>query len=268
MKKNLNLLVILLLASISSCLAQQMTESNLFEWSNGSVVPNSAFIEIDDQPSLALLTSMGYSANTYHSFSISTSNNRYSCMVHIKGEGDENTDSHLYDLFEITDNSGSTIYKRFGEDPLTTTCLISGDPNDNDYFKKIPLDENSYALIFAGWYYGYEENPGEMIIIVISKNVATLVFDSRAVAISPTMFTFPNYYCQECLYQSEQSFEICPRCGSHRVNSDYFSLEFVKDGTGFSNIDGNIEITQAKLAERIKYRLYKDGNILKIVQWQ
>ena len=53
MKKKLFLsLLTMLCLSMSSCYAQQViSETNLFEWSNGNIVPKSIFIELDDQPS-------------------------------------------------------------------------------------------------------------------------------------------------------------------------------------------------------------------------
>ena len=233
-------LILLILISMSSCYAQQViSETNLFEWSNGNIVPKSIFIELDDQPSENSLTSVGYAPNTYHSFSISSLNSNYNYTIQIKGQGIED-ETKRYELFTITDNNGNTIYKRFGYDPLTTTQWLSGDDNDTNYFRKIDLNEDCFALIFAGWYHYYDDNPGEMIIIIVNRNVATLVYDGNAVAISPTNF-----------------------------DSNCFSMDYVKDAENLRNQEtGEMEITPAKLAGRTKYTLYKEGDMLKIREWR
>ena len=241
MKKKLFLsLLTMLCLSMSSCYAQQViSETNLFEWSNGNIVPKSIFIELDDQPSENSLESVGYTPNTYHSFSISSLNRNHNYTIQIKGQGIED-ETKRYELFTITDNNGNTIYKRFGYDPLTTTRWLSGDDNDTNYFRKIDLNEDCFALIFAGWYHYYDDNPGEMIIIIVNRNVATLVYDGNAVAISPTNF-----------------------------DSNCFSMDYVKDAENLRNQEtGEMEITPAKLAGRTKYTLYKEGDMLKIREWR
>ena len=233
-------LILLILINMSSCYAQQViSETNLFEWSDENIVPKSIFIELDDQPSENSLESVGYTPNTYHSFSISSLNSNYNYTIQIKGQGIED-ETKRYELFTITDNNGNTIYKRFGYDPLTTTRWLSGDDNDTNYFRKIDLNEDCFALIFAGWYHYYDDNPGEMIIIIVNRNVATLVYDGNAVAISPTNF-----------------------------DSNCFSMDFVKDAENLRNQEtGEMEITPAKLAGRTKYTLYKEGDMLKIREWR
>ncbi|MBO5951547.1 MAG: hypothetical protein J6Q08_02370, partial [Bacteroidaceae bacterium] len=59
MKKKLFLsLLTMLCLSMSSCYAQQViSETNLFEWANGSVIQKPMFIEIDRQPSEDVLSS-------------------------------------------------------------------------------------------------------------------------------------------------------------------------------------------------------------------
>ena len=173
-----------------------------------------------------------------HTYSVSSSNQIYNCNIQIKGTS--NTEKHnCYDLFTITNSNGSILYRRYGE-PLTTTRWLSGDENDNHYFRKIPLDNDSYALIFAGWWFVTQSNvPGEMIIVVISKNVVTLVYDGPAVAVSSTDFDSNNFY-----------------------------MDFITDATGLADPEtGLLDITPAKLAGRTKYRIYKDGNVLKIASW-
>ena len=241
MKKKLFLLLLTMLClSMSSCYAQQViSETNLFEWSDENIVPKSIFIELDDQPSENSLESVGYTPNTYHSFSICSLNSNYNYTIQIKGQGIED-ETKRYELFTITDNNGNTIYKRFGYDPLTTTQWLSGDDNDTNYFRKIDLNEDCFALIFAGWFFGYGSESGEMIIVIVNKNVATLVYDDYALATTATDFTSSN-----------------------------FSMDFVKNGAEFINSDtGLLDLTSANLAGRTKYTLYKEGDMLKIREWR
>ena len=241
MKKKLFLsLLAMLCLSMSSCYAQQViSETNLFEWANGSVIQKQMFIEIDRQPSEDVLSS--HTFPIYHSFSINTSSNNYRCNIQIiGGEGETENDNHLYEQFSIVDNHDTVLLKRFGYDYLTTTRWLSGDDNDTNYFRKIDLNEDCFALIFAGWYHYYDDNPGEMIIIIVNRNVATLVYDGNAVAISPTNF-----------------------------DSNCFSMDYVKDAENLRNQEtGEMEITPAKLAGRTKYTLYKEGDMLKIREWR
>ena len=72
-----------------------------------------------------------------------------------------------------------------------------------------------------------------MIIIIVNRNVATLVYDGNAEAISPTNF-----------------------------DSNCFSMDYVKDAENLRNQEtGEMEITPAKLAGRTKYTLYKEGDM-------
>jgi hypothetical protein len=233
------LLFVLMISKISSFYAQP---TNVFEWSNGNDIPNNNFIEITKQPSESRLASAGYTTQLYHSFVVRSSNNEYECQIKILGQNGVNEDEHhRYELFCLVNNNGSTIVKRYGAfGPLTTTRWLSGNIDDNNYFRKIDLDDDSYALFFAGWFYYYDNEPGEMIIVVVSKNVATIVYHGYAVAITPTDF-----------------------------NSNNFSMDFVKDATGLVNPNtGFVDITPDKLVGRTKYRLYKEGNMLKITSWQ
>ena len=233
-------LILLILINMSSCYAQQViSETNLFEWANGSVIQKPMFIEIDRQPSEDVLSS--HTFPIYHSFSINTSSNNYRCNIQIiGGEGETENDNHLYEQISIVDNHDTVLLKRFGYDYLTTTRWLSGDDNDTNYFRKIDLNEDCFALIFAGWFFGYGSESGEMIIVIVNKNVATLVYDDYALATTATDFTSSN-----------------------------FSMDFVKNGAEFINSDtGLLDLTSANLAGRTKYTLYKEGDMLKIREWR
>lgn len=235
MRKSLFIFFMAFLCVIN-CVAQQ----NLFSLQNGNVVANNEYI-IYDEPQLSqgMMTLIENTSRTLHTFSVSSTNNEYECDVRIVSNQEED-ESHCYSQFEIRTKSGSLIYKRRGKGlPLTTTRWLSRESPDNHYFRKIDLDNDSYALVFAGWLLGWAELLGEMIIIVVNKNVATLVYDGPAMAITSTNF-----------------------------NSNSFSMDFVTDGVGLTDPEtGLLDITPAKLLGRMKYRIYKEGNVLKIASW-
>lgn len=236
MRRSLFLLFTMAFLCVINCVAQQ----NLFSWQNGNVVANNEYIVYDTpQLSQSMITLIENTSRTLHTFSVSSSNNEYECDIRIVSSRDED-ESQCYSQFEIRTKSGSLIYKRRGNGlPLTTTRWLSHERPDNHYFRKIDLDNDSYALVFAGWLLGWAEILGEMIIVVVNKNVATLVYDGPATAITPTNF-----------------------------NSNSFSMDFVTDGTDLTDPEtGLLDITPAKLAVRTKYRIYKDGNVLKIASW-
>jgi hypothetical protein len=79
-----------------------------------------------------------------------------------------------------------------------------------------------------------------MIIFVISKNVASIVYHDYAYAITPTDF-----------------------------DSDSFSMDFVKDLSRLIDpTTEDVSLTPARLARTTKYTLYKDGNNLRIKEWR
>jgi hypothetical protein len=220
-----------------TCVAQQ----NLFTWVDGNVVANSNYIVYEEpQLSSSMISLIERTSQTLHTYPVSSINNEYECDVNIVTNNIEDDDPYCYEQFDIKSKSGTLIYRKRGIGlPLTQTVWLSRDYNDNNYFRKIDLNNDSYALFFTGWCYGIDDDLGEMVIVVVSKNVATLVYDGPAAAITPTNF-----------------------------NSSSFTMDFVTDGTGLKDIEtGLLDITPEKLVGKTKYRLYKDGDVLKIVSW-
>lgn len=232
------ILLVLVCLSIMSGLAQNIQsiqETDLFTRTTDDVIlPKSSYLSINNQPS-----GNSSSLNMYSFFYIQALNNNYSWQVKIMGQdGIQETASHYYEYFDIIGNTGSVILRYFGQDMLTTTKALTRNKNRNNYFEKIPLNDNSYALFFCGMHDYYSDVPGEMIIVVVNKNQATVVYDDYAVAITPTDF-----------------------------DSDNFTMYFLKDLSGLYN--PNIEdydTSPANLGERTFYRLRKDNGVLKIAQ--
>lgn len=233
MKKRFFSLFVIALVYVTTCMAQQ----NLFSWQNGSVIACSDYIIYDTKPFPGRNAESSKLLNT---FSVSSKNNQYLCYVKIVGtKGITEDIPGDYAQFELRDHNNRLFYGRLGTYGLYSTIWLSSDHAYDDYFQKIDLDNNSYALIFAGDYLELDDILGEMIIVVVSKNVATLVYDGPAAAITPTDF-----------------------------DSDSFSMDFVTDGTDLIDpVTGLLQINSAKLAGRTKYRIYKNGNVLKIASW-
>ena len=236
MRKVLLLSQIMMFWCAITCVAQQ----NLFTWVDGNVVANSNYIVYEErQLSPSMISGIAKTSHTLHSYQVSSLNNEYECDVNIVTNNIEDDDPYCYEQFDIKSKSGSLIFRRRGIGPLTKTFHLSCDYNDVNYFRKIDLNNDSYALFFTGWCSGIDDDLGEMVIVVVSKNVATLVYDGPAAAITPTNF-----------------------------NSSSFTMDFVTDGTGLKDIEtGLLDITPEKLVGKTKYRLYKDGDVLKIVSW-
>ncbi len=154
-------------------------------------------------------------------------------------DGIPETASHYYDYFDIVGNNGTVILRWYGEDLLTTTKALTRNKNRNNYFEKIPLNGDSYALVFCGMRDSYSDVPGEMIIVVVNKNQTVVVYDDyAAVAISPTNF-----------------------------DSNDFTMYFLKDLSGLYNPNiKDYDTSPANLCGRTFYRLRKDNDVLKIAQ--
>lgn len=221
----------------STCFAQE----NLFNWNNGSVIPNTSYIKYNEpkQSRNSQSPIIAATDKILHTYTLSSKNGQYDCSIQLVCDRNVTEENKYYREFVITANNGSLIYRRSGWAGLTTTKWWSQNFSDNNYYRRIDLNNDSYALLFAGNQSDWEELFGEMIIVIISKNVATLVYDGPAKVISSTDF-----------------------------NQTPFSMDFITDATNLIDTEtGLFDITPNKLAGRTKYRLYKDGDVLKIASW-
>ena len=214
---------------------QIIQETDLFTRTTDDVILSKpSFILINNQPS-----GNPNSLNMYHNYQLQSLNHHYNWQVKIMGQdGILETASHYYDYFDIIGNTDSVILRWYGQDMLTTTQELTHIKNRNNYFEKISLNSDSYALVFCGMRDSYSDVPGEMIIVVVNKNQAVVVYDDYASAISPTNF-----------------------------DSDTFAMYFLKDLSGLYN--PNIEdydTSPVNLGGRTFYRLRKDNGVLKIAQ--
>ena len=240
MKKILYTTVLLLLTNLS-CFAQQIiNDQTLFTWSNGEAVEKESFLPLIKRIPQQVFLHYYSQCTTYNTYTCTSANGTYSCSIQLSGTSTTMKDN-CYEIIRIDRiGNGGGCMAWYVDEPLTTTLWLSGDENDTHFFRKIDLDGNSFALIFASWFFNQGPQPGEMIIFVISKNVATLVYHDYAYAISPTNF-----------------------------DSNSFTMDFVKDLTGLKDPSTEeVSLTPARLANKTKYTLYKSGNLLKIREWR
>lgn len=240
MKKLIFVVLVLAQMCVSTCLAQ--TEDLFIRGTNGSIIQKDKFLKFTSQPDEDLLATMNYQTYVHQVTTVYSPNHQYHCQVEIHSE-ENDPDFDEYVLIKIVDSNNHVLFKRYGIDNLTTTKLLSRNNNDHNYYIQIPLDDTSYALIFSGWYWYPSTVPGEMIIVVVNKNVATFVYAGVGASISSNGYT---------------------------LNADSFSMDFVSDLSGLRlNEDtGQFEEDGAGLNDKTKYTLYKDGNMLKLRTWR
>ena len=97
------------------------------------------------------------------------------------------------------------------------------------------LSNESFALFFGGWLFGGDETP-EMVVVVVSGDKAKVVFDDYAYA-----------------------YKYTP--------GEHFSIEYVDDINGLRAI-GSPGFTDSYLKKRTKYKIWREGNMLKYKSWK
>ena len=208
---------------------------NLFERVNGTIVPNNAFIMLNNECYIP----DNIQIYTYKNINVSYNNKQY--KIEIKGTSKYNSDK-FFDCFSILNSSGEDLLTYWGYDALSTVDFLTNNQSKN-YFIQVPLNKESFALIFAGALYDYCDEAGEIIIVVISNNSATLVYNGRAFAY--------NYN-----------------------PSPEFSIEFVDNIRYVSSVNelfdnmGNPTTTTSMLSQYNKYKIWRDGSMLKYQVWK
>ncbi len=207
----------------------------LFDWRAGEVVPDKRFVRLgdfNDKP-----CSEEPKLYTYQKHEVHAADHASKYTVLLQGATETMPGNGMYDCFSIVDRDGRLLLQRFGEDPLCRVNYLTTAFSDQHSFIQVPLDDDSFALIFAGWVFETEDTAGEMIVVVVNKDKATVVFDAPAFAYKYT--ASPN-----------------------------FSMEFVDDVKGLIDDSGHQTTTPAKLASRTKYKIWREGNLLKYKSWK
>ena len=233
MKKNLCYLFLLMCACAASCSAPQNDENNLFEWYHGKVVAKQELVNLSPWDDGKWIDSLGFKVIDFKAYPLSSQNNKYNCTVRIEGM-QQKVGEDYFEQLTILDSKGNVLFSKYDE-MFGTTQFLTGNWNSDHFFEKVDLDDNSYALFFGTWNFGCcPQDPGDMIIIVVSKNKATPVYRGPAYAITPTDF-----------------------------NSENFSIDYVDDARGLYNDEEGFIFTPERLARHTVYRIYKEGNMLK-----
>lgn len=241
MRKIILSIAAILLLSVTTSVAQT---TNLFTWQNGNVVAGSSSFTPYRyyQPTDEREAHLQSRAKVLHTIPVQCISGQYKCKVQILGtQGVDEDDSHLFYQFQLRDQyNNNLIFKRFGTHlPFTTTWSLSKNYEDTNYFRKVDLDNVSYALFFTGMTPSLDDDLPEMVIVVVSRNVATLVYDGPAAAIDPTTF-----------------------------GSSYFAMNFITDGTGLRDPEtGLFNISSGTIGTRPKYAMIKSGNVLSITSY-
>ena len=224
--------IILVLFSLAGLYITAQINQSIFEWNNGS--------EIVTKPSFSPLVQYNhYSApancDIYNHYSYKVKNQQgqaYTLKLHNVNEPNPKA-GNGYDGFSISFQGHHLLTFYTGAPLYNSEYITTG--KSKAHFIQVPLDNKSFALLFGGWLYGIDDAP-ELVIVVVSGNKAKIVFDNYAYSYKYT----PN---------------------------PNFSIEYV------DNVEGLYEqyapiITPAFLKKRTKYKIWKEGNVLKYKSWK
>ena len=205
------------------------TVENLFEWQGeNGIVAKPKFLGLSRNQELPNMPLYTYMEYDVHS------DNGDSYCIKMRGVGNkEMSKGGDYDFFEIHHNGKMILrYNPFGilYDNRYMTVNAS-----KDNFIKVPLSNGSFALFFGGWFFGGCEAP-EMIVVVVSCDKAKVVFDDNAYA-----------------------YKYTP--------GEHFSMEYVDDVEGLYD-SYTVEFTESFLKSRMKYKIWREGNMLKYKSWK
>ena len=143
------------------------------------------------------------------------------------------SDLGTFDGFEIY-HEGKKILDYLSYGHLFDVRYIT-EEKCRDYFIKVTLSNESFDLFFGGWLFGGDETP-EMVVVVVSGDKAKVVFDDYAYA-----------------------YKYTP--------GEHFSIEYVDDIEGLYD-SYTVEFTESFLKSRMKYKIWREGNMLKYKSWK
>ena len=221
------LFLIAFLGTMGSLRSQ--TIENLFEWQGeNGIVAKTKFLGLSrnqELPNMPLYTFKEYNVS---------SDNKDTYVLKIRGVGNKDLFSQGgYDFFEIY-HDGKMILRHNPHGQMYDVRYVTAKVSE-DYFVRIPLSNDSFALLFGGCLFGDGGTP-EMIVVVVSGGKAKVVFDGYAYAYK---YTF----------------------------GDDFSIEYVDDINGLYAI-GSSGFTESFLKKRTKYKIWREGNMLKYKSWK
>ena len=224
-------IILFIICVFLSHIAVQAQSEDLFSWANTQVVEKSKFITIENHE-----TPSDQQIYVWGTQSVSSSNDKYTYKVQrIDLYPDEGVPSCQAVRIKYNNH---TIFTKWAEGAFWNVSYLTKNVNDNRTFLTVPLDDDSFALIFGGLLYDTETDAGEMLIVVVSRGKATVVYDSHAIAINYT--PVPN-----------------------------FSLEFTETLGNCEDSNGKwIDFLPDLRPTTWKHKIWKEGNVLKYKKWK
>ena len=207
---------------------------DLFNREGKDIIPKEQFIAFYEKESTGGSRFRNSPTNEYNTFNITSPNELHRYQISIGGYPAQDAMGDSYEYFDITYN-GKKLMRKWGYAPLWDVRLLTKNEDDRNYYIIVPLDDNSFALLFAGNVFDGDDDAGEMIVVVINKDKATVVFDRPA-----------------CAY----SFTPAPN----------FAIEFTEKIDDILNADGYAIGTKADM-KATKHKIWKEGNMLKYKKW-
>ena len=197
----------------------------VFTWSVNRIVLNDFFV--DGKDNLYKVDSMH--CNSKKIYKETYQNVNY--QIEMKSSDNFEADND-YEILSIKNlETGKTILECVGYYGFLTASIeyLTAGQSKAPYLK-LPLDDNSFALFFAGLVYTGSDAP-EMMIVVVNKNSASVVFDKMA-----------------CVYK----YTPYPK----------FSIEYVEDIDWMMTLGGYMP--PASVFNKLKrFKIWQEGNILK-----
>ena len=226
--------IILVLFSLAGLyITAQKTNQSIFEWkSDSEILLKDRFRPLSNNSYTVSPSDPKYRIYVHHSYVLKNKRGD-SYILKLNSVGDPNPTSESYAGFTILSN-GKNILTYYTDAPLYNSKYITTGKS-KAHFIQVPLDNKSFALLFGGCLYGIDDAP-ELVIVVVSGNKAKVVFDNYAFA-----------------------YKYSP--------SPTFSIEYI------DNIEDLVELnldrpTPAVLKKRTKYKIWKEGNVLKYKSWK
>ena len=207
---------------------------DLFNRAGKDIIPKEQFIAFYEKESTGGSRFRNSPTNEYNTFNITSPNELHRYQISIGGYPAQDAMGDSYEYFDITYN-GKKLMRKWGYAPLWDVRLLTKNEDDRNYYIIVPLDDNSFALLFAGLVFDGDDDAGEMIVVVVNKDKATVVFDRPA-----------------CAY----SFTPAPN----------FAIEFTEKIDDVLNADGYAIGTKADM-KATKHKIWKEGNMLKYKSW-
>ena len=207
---------------------------DLFNRAGKDIIPKEQFIAFYEKESTGGSRFRNSPTNEYNTFNITSPNELHRYQISIGGYPAQDAMGDSYEYFDITYN-GKKLMRKWGYAPLWDVRLLTKNEDDRNYYIIVPLDDNSFALLFAGLVFDGDDDAGEMIVVVVNKDKATVVFDRPA-----------------CAY----SFTPAPN----------FAIEFTEKIDDILNADGYAIGTKADM-KATKHKIWQEGNMLKYKSW-